>query len=97
MGMGGGSCSSSETERLQEEERSRNRAQKEQADKERAEQERLANLPRMSVNFISPPPDVKLEFHVEETVGGALDTVEHTTGSRKRMSVRCSWSSVIQS
>lgn len=81
--MGGGSCSSSETVRLQEEERSRNCAQKEQADKERAEQERIANLPRMSVNFISPPPDVKLEFHVEETVGGALDTVATHYGVKK--------------
>jgi hypothetical protein len=75
MGKGGGSCSSSETVRLQGEERSRIRAQKEQADTERAEQERIANLPRMSVNFISPPPDVKFEFNVEETVGGALGTV----------------------
>ena len=63
-----GSCSSSETERLHEEElieveRSRNRAQKEQADTERAEQERLANLPRMAVNFISTPLDVEFEFH----------------------------------
>ena len=65
MGKGTGCCCSSKAERLQEEQRSR----------KCAEQERIANLPRMSVNFISPPPDVKLEFHVEETVGGALDTV----------------------
>ena len=51
--LGGGSCSSSETETLQEEERSRKRAQKEQADKKCAEEERVANLPLMAVNFIS--------------------------------------------
>ena len=72
---GAGCCRSNETERLQEEERSRKRAQKEQAVKERAEQERFANLPRLSVNFISPPPAVKFEFNVEETVDGALKTV----------------------
>jgi len=83
MGKGGGSCSSSETVRLQEEERSRNRAQKEQADTERAEQERIANLPRMSVNFISPPPATKFEFHVEETVDGALKTVAPHYGLEK--------------
>ena len=77
MGKGGGNCSSGETERLQEEERKK-RAQKERNEKdraeERAEQERIANLPRMSVNFISPPPATKFEFHVEETVDGALKT-----------------------
>ena len=101
MGKGGGSCSSSETERLQEEERSKKRAQKERADKERAEkeekeraeieeadkeqaeQERIANLPRMSVNFISPPPATKLEVHVEETVDGALKTVAPHYGVHK--------------
>ena len=79
---GRGSGSSSETERLQEEEH-RKRAQKEGADKERAEQERIANLPRMSVNFISPSPPIKLEFNVEETAEGALETVAPHYGLEK--------------
>ena len=44
MGKGVGSCSSSETERLQEEER-RKRAQKERTDKERAENEEKERVP----------------------------------------------------
>ena len=101
MGKGGGCGASSETERLQEEERGRKRAQKERADKERAEkeekeradqeradkeraeQERVANLPRMSVNFISPPPASKHEFSVEETAEGALETVAPHYGLEK--------------
>ena len=111
-GKGGGSGSSSETERLQVEER-RKRAQKErgdkeradnlsllfpatqkeqadkeraeqkQADTERAEKERVANLPHMSVNFISPLPAIKLEFDVEETAEGALETVAPHYGLEK--------------
>merc|ERR1711865_417923 len=76
----GGSCSSSETQRLQKE---KERADKERADKERAEQERIANLPRMSVNFISPPPATKFEFNVEETAEGALETVAPHYGLEK--------------
>ena len=71
MGKGGGICSSSETERLQDEER-RYRALQERNE---AERERVANLSRLNVNFISPPPATKFEFHVEETVGGALKTL----------------------
>ena len=83
MGKGRGSCASSETKRLQEEERSRKCAQKERADKERAEQERVANLPRMSVNFISPLPAIKLEFNVEEAAQGALETIAPHYGLEK--------------
>ena len=68
MGKGGGCGSSSE--RLQ-------------GEKEQAEQERVANLPRMVVNFISPPPAIKLEFNVEETAEGALETVAPHYGLEK--------------
>ena len=77
MGKGGGCGSSSEAERLQEE-------------KERAEQERVANLPSMSVNFISPPPAIKFEFNVEEAVEGALEALgARTTLHVRAREVRC--------
>ena len=53
------------------------------SEKERAEKERVANLPRMSVNFISPLPPIRLEFDVEETAQGALETVAPHYGLKK--------------
>merc|ERR1712166_997671 len=76
MGKGGGCGKSSE-------QKEKERAQKERAEKERAEKERVANLPRMSVNFISPPPAVKFEFNVEETAEGALETIAPHYGLKK--------------
>merc|ERR1712166_1322868 len=76
MGKGGGCGKSSE-------QKEKERAQKERAEKERAEKERIANLPRMSVNFISPPPAIKFEFNVEETAEGALETVAPHYGVAK--------------